>query len=166
MLRPFPLRTFDEIAALGLEVEVYCASCYRHVGPIDLTDVRLKGRCFAGARFVCSRIRRRFDATPAERCGSLGALYIRPRPGDRIPPRAARPWCSIACPRCVPYWEVEQAARHLPPWDQALKGADVRLACPACRSALTTAWSGLEGVPHTDGYRCPIPPPSTPATGP
>jgi len=30
MLRAFPFRTFDEIAALGLEVEIYCPSCYRY----------------------------------------------------------------------------------------------------------------------------------------
>jgi hypothetical protein len=38
MLRAFPYRTFGEIAELGLEVSVYCSSCYRERGPIDLTD--------------------------------------------------------------------------------------------------------------------------------
>ncbi len=48
MLRAFPFHTFDEIAALGLEVSVYCSSCYRERSPIDLTDARLRGQPFAG----------------------------------------------------------------------------------------------------------------------
>jgi hypothetical protein len=48
MLRAFPFRTFDEIAAFGLEVPIYCGGCCRYVGPIDLTDDRLRGRLFAG----------------------------------------------------------------------------------------------------------------------
>ena len=142
VLRPFPFRTFDQIAALGLEVAVYCASCHRHVGPIDLADARLKGWPFSRRALRLQPDPPAFRRRTRRALCSLGALYIRPRPGDRIPPQAAVPWCSIACPRCVPYWEVEQAARHLPPWDQALQGAGGRLACPACRSPLATVWLG------------------------
>jgi len=57
MLRAFPFRTFDEIAELGLEVSVYCSSCYRERGPIDLNDQRLRSRAFTSTRFVCSAMR-------------------------------------------------------------------------------------------------------------
>lgn len=164
MLRPFPFRTFDEIAALGLEVEIYCPRCYRHAGPIDLSDPRLRGRTFARTRFVCSRMRQVFSATPPAPCGCLGSIVIRPRPADRIPIGQSTPWCSIACPACVPHWEVTQAAPHLLPWSRIWTGGGgVALACPACGSRLTTVWHGGAGVPFTEGYRRDVTPPSSPA---
>jgi hypothetical protein len=162
MPRAFPFRTFDEIAALGLEVSVYCSSCYRERGPIDLTDARLRGKPFAGTRFVCSSIRRYGSAAPPRACGTLGHLIIRPPARDRIPPGRSIPWCSISCPRCVPCWEVNQAAKHLPPWDKIWTEPGVRLACPACRSTLTTSWQGGDGIPYTDGNKR-VTPPSSPA---
>jgi len=152
MLRTFPFRAFDEIAALGLEVHIYCSSCYRYVGPIDLGDERLRGRSFVGTRFVCGQARRICNDS-LQVFGRLGHVIVRPRPADFIPPSKSIPWCSISCPRCVPTWEVSQAAKHLPPWNGIWTEPDVQLACPACRSVLTTSWSGLEGVPHTDGHR-------------
>src|SRR5262245_37687761 len=89
MLRAFPFRTFDEIAALDLEVEIYCPSCYRYVGRIDLTDARLRGRLFASARFVCGRVHRIYDASRV--CGCLGHVVVRPRPADFIPPARSIP---------------------------------------------------------------------------
>ena len=85
--------------------------------------------------------------------GSLGHIIVRPRPADFILPSRSIPWCSISCPRCVPTWEISQAAKHLPPWNSIWTGPDVRLVCAACRSVLTTSWSGLDSIPHTDGYR-------------
>ena len=153
MLRAFPFRTFDEIAELGLEVSVYCPSCYRDRGPIDLTDERLRGRLFAGTRFVCSAMRSYGSAVAPRACGSLGHIIIRPPARDRVRAGQSIPWCSISCPRCVPTWEVNQAAKHLPPWDKIWTERGVQLACPACRSALTTSWQGGDGIPFTDGYR-------------
>lgn len=166
MLRAFPFRTFNEIADLGLEVEVYCPSCHRTVGPIDLGDARLRGRPFACTRFVCSRARSIYDAIPPRACGCLGHIIVRPPSSDFIPSNRSIPWCSIACPRCVPHWEVSQAARHLPPWDKIWTQAGVRLACPACRSLLTTTWYGGDGIPYTDGKRRGVTPLSFPATDP
>ena len=134
------------------QVHVYCPRCYRNVGPIDLGDERLRGRSFVSARFVCGQARRIYNDA-RQVCGCLGHVIVRPRPTDFIPPNKAIPWCSISCPRCVPTWEVSQAAKHLPPWNGIWTKPDVRLACPACRSVLTTSWSGLNGIPHTDGYR-------------
>jgi hypothetical protein len=80
---------------------------------------------------------------PPRACGTLGHLIIRPPARDRIPPGRSIPWCSVSCPRCVPYWEVNQAAKHLPPWDKIWTEPGVRLACPACRSTLTTSWAAI-----------------------
>jgi hypothetical protein len=157
MLRVFPFRTFDEIAALGLQVEIYCGGCYRYVGPINLADPRLHGRLFVSTRFVCSRTRRIYNESRV--CGCLGHIVVRPRPADFIPPARSIPWCSISCPRCVPTWEISQAAKHLPPWNAIWTDPDIRLAWPACRSPLTTSWSGGEGIPHTDGYQRKAKPP-------
>jgi hypothetical protein len=145
MLRTFPFRTFDDIAALGLEVHIYCPSCYRYVGPIDLGDKRLRGRSFIGARFTCQQALRIYNDA-RQVCGCLGHVIVRPRPADFIPPNKSTPWCSISCPRCVPTWEVSQAARHLHSWNGIWTEPGVRLACSVCRSVLTTSWSGLEGV--------------------
>jgi hypothetical protein len=153
MLRAFPFRTFDEIAELGLAVEIYCPSCYHTVGPIDLADERLRGRFFANTRFRCSQSRRIYDASPPRECRCLGHIIVRPAPADFIPPHRSIAWCSITCPRCVPHWEVSQAAKHLPPWDKIWTRSGVQLACPACRAALTTTWYGGDGIPYTDGKR-------------
>ena len=95
MLRAFPFRTFDEIAELGLEVSVYCSSCYRERGPIDLTDARLRGKPFAGARFVRSSIRRNGSAMPPRACGTLGQLQLSTyRLGTRSGPSRAYAWLA------------------------------------------------------------------------
>lgn len=154
-LHTFPFRTFDDIAAAGYSVDVLCSSCHRTVGPIDLTDARLIGRPFTAVRFTCSAEVRRWTAEPARICGCLGHLLIKPPSQDVISPRRSLPFCIIACPRCVPYWQVNQAPKHLAPWNRIFTFPGVRLACPACRSPLTTSWSGGEGIPFTDGYRRP-----------
>jgi hypothetical protein len=163
MLRAFPFQTFDEIAGLGLEVTIYCPNCYRTVGPIDLADERLRGRRFNDGPFTSSAMRQVGYAHTPRSCGCTGMLSIRPPSRDFIPPDRAVPWCSIACPRCVPPWEVNQAARHLPPWKNIWTEPGVRLACPACRSPVTTTWHGSPGIPRTDGFRRDVTPPSPPA---
>jgi hypothetical protein len=87
VLRAFPFRNFDEIAELGLEVCVYCSSCYREKGPIDLTDARLRGQLFAGTRFVCSSIRRYGSATPPRhRTADHPAAGARPHTARPVDP--------------------------------------------------------------------------------
>jgi len=119
MLRAFPFQTFDEIAALGLEVHIYYANCFRYVGPIDLSDHRVRGRKFARARFVCARVRQMYGEPWV--CGCLGHVIVRPTPADFIPPAKSIPWCSISCPRCVTTWEISQAAKHLPLWRELFR---------------------------------------------
>ena len=57
----------------ALDVSVYCPSCYWERGPIDLTDVRLGGGSFTGARVVCSIDRSYGSAVPSR----LRALTLR-----------------------------------------------------------------------------------------
>lgn len=156
MLRAFPFQTFDEIAALGLEVCIRCTHCKRlPTGPIDLTDPRLSGRSFSRTRFVCSHEIKMWDASPARICGGLGQVIINPPPHNVIPPNRSIPHCSISCPRCVPPWDVSQAAKHLPPWKEIFAERDARMRCPniGCRAILTTTWSGFDGVPFTEGWQ-------------
>lgn len=152
-MQRFPFHTFDDIAELGLEVHVYCPACYRQTGPIDLSDDRLRGRVFTGTRFVCSIDRTYGSAHPPRNCGRLGQIIIKPPARDLILPNQSIPWCQIACARCVPQWEISQAAKHRPPWNTVFAKPGVKMGCPACRSALTTVWHGGLGIPHTDGYR-------------
>jgi hypothetical protein len=116
MLCAFPFCTFDEIAALGLEVVIECPTCYRKRGPIDLADERLSGRRFTDVRFACTGKRNLGTAFPPRPFGGSGHFCIRPPARDVIRPGQSIPWCEIACPRCVPCWEVAQAAKYLPPW--------------------------------------------------
>jgi hypothetical protein len=53
-LVPLPVSTFGEIAALGLEVHVWCLRCKR-ARPLPLNLPGLHVRPFAGARFRCTR---------------------------------------------------------------------------------------------------------------
>jgi hypothetical protein len=70
-LHPLPIRTFGDIAALGLEVHVYCTSCHSW-RRVDLQAERLRSRCVAGARFTCQATR--FDGST---CGGFGHPSIR-----------------------------------------------------------------------------------------
>jgi hypothetical protein len=65
MLHPLPFTTFGEIAALGLEAEVHCSSCYRQT-KVDLADRRLHDRVFAAAPFRCSGMRDHGFAAPLQ----------------------------------------------------------------------------------------------------
>lgn len=154
MLRHFPFRTFAEINELGLEVEIGCMHCRRPpTEPIDLTNPHLRLRTIFGTRFVCINEIKLWDASPPRIYSGLGRIIIRPPSRDFVSPGRPIPWCSINCPRCVPQWEVAQAAKHLPPWDKIWTAPGVRLACPACRAMLTTVWHGGDGIPFTEEYR-------------
>lgn len=164
-MQPFPFRTFDEIAAFGLEVEIGCTHCKRRpIGPIDLKDPRLAGRPFTRTRFVCSHEIKLWDASPARVCGGPGRIIINPPPHHYISPKRSIPHCTIQCPRCAPPWKVSQAAKHLSPWKEIFAARDdVRMRCPdiGCRTMLSIYWFGGDGVPFTDGWeRRSITPPS------
>jgi hypothetical protein len=69
MLRAFPFRTFEEIAALGPRCLCLLPELLLERGPIDLTDVRLRGGSFTGARVVCAVDRSYGSAVPSRVCG-------------------------------------------------------------------------------------------------
>ena len=64
-LHPLPFTTFGEIAALGLEAKVHCASCYRQT-KVDMADRRLNDRIFAAVPFRCHGMRDRGFAVPLQ----------------------------------------------------------------------------------------------------
>jgi len=66
-LHPLPFTTFGEIAALGLEAEVHCSSCYRQT-KVDPADRGLSDRVFAAAPFRCSGMRDCGFAVPLQPC--------------------------------------------------------------------------------------------------
>ena len=110
-----PFSTFGEIAALGLEVHVYCARCqaYRR---LELSDERVRDRCFAGAPFRCWR------------CDGPGVPKIRPT--ELLPVGGSVTLAFLFCRRCA--WEIDQAQLDQPPWSRSgLKSGD-RFRCPGC----------------------------------
>jgi hypothetical protein len=142
----------DVTATSGVldEIIVYCPSCYRERGPIELADERLRGRLFVGTRFVCSATRSYDSAVAPRPCGSLGHIIIRPPARDRIPPGRSIPWCSISCPRCVPCWEISQVRLDRPP----RSGSRQHCRCPGRVQwhirGRHGGWLGLRRV-HDDG---------------
>jgi hypothetical protein len=53
-LVPLPVSAFGEIAALRLEVHVWCQRC-KQARPVPLNSPALYGRSFAGSHFRCTR---------------------------------------------------------------------------------------------------------------
>ena len=76
-LHRLPFKTLGEIAALGLEIEVHCSSCYRQT-KVDPADRGLSDRVFAAAPFRCSGMRDRGFAVPLQPCRAPGFVYIKP----------------------------------------------------------------------------------------
>ena len=133
MLRALPFSTFGEIAALGLEVDVYCARC-RAFRRLDLCNERLCHRCFAGAPFRCWR------------CGGPG--FPKVRPAELMPVGGAVTLAYLFCRRCA--WEIDQAQLDRPPWSVSdLKSGD-RFRCPGCSGRVD--WH-IHGPTWRPGYR-------------
>jgi hypothetical protein len=151
MLLELPIVTFADLAALGLEVKVYCRSCHRSTR-FDPVDPRLRDRRFVGARFRCTTVRRLWNASPPQPCGGTGHVHIAPAADRLIRPGQSVLHAEIHCPRCVPTWQIDQAPRHEAPWQEMFdRGARIR--CPACRWSLTTIWHGHSGMPFTDSFQ-------------
>ena len=79
-LVPLPVSTFGEIAALGLEVHVWCQRCKR-ARPLPLNSPALYARIFVGARFRCAR-----PLWDGSICNAGGIPTIR---------RCVPPWCAL-----------------------------------------------------------------------
>ena len=93
---PLPVSTFGEIAALGLEVHVWCYRCKRE-RPVPLNSPALYGRIFAGARFRCTR-----TLWDGSICNSAGHPTI--RPPTLLPADQSVGMADIYCERRVPPW--------------------------------------------------------------
>ena len=109
MLRELPLKTIGDIARHGLELPVYCPSCYA-TRPVSTDDTRWRDRLFATARFRCTG--HRYTGRP---CAGPGVPKIRPPELLRVggPVTLAFLWCSS----CI--WEIDQAQLDKPPWSGA-----------------------------------------------
>lgn len=117
MLRALPFQTIGDIIAHGLELHVYCPSCYRTRRPVNLEP--WADRCFATARFRCTGTR--YNGAP---CGDTGMAVI--RPAQLLPVGGPVTLAFLACPRCI--WEINQAQLDKAPWS----GSAQRYRCPGC----------------------------------
>ena len=129
MLHPLPFSTFGQIAALGLEVGVYCPGCFAE-RRIDPASEALRDRCFATIRFRCSRSR-----WNGLTCNAAGSVTIRPREllkvGDPIT------LTFLFCNDCVPPWDIKRVQLDKPPWlIEGWKTGD-RFQCPGCRGPVS-----------------------------
>lgn len=149
-----PYTTFDEVAALGLQVEIYCRQCHHQV-KADPASPQLRGKRFVDVRYRCHRMVQRWTAEPSKRCGALGTLTIKPAADKAIRPGQSILHAYVGCGNCVPAWSIAQARRDdplwKPIWDQ--ESPRNRLGCPRCQNKLVTSWSGHDGIPYTDGWK-------------
>ena len=138
-LHPLPFTTFGEIAALGLEAEVQCSSCYRQT-KVDPADRRLNDRVFAAAPFRCSGMRDRGFAVPLQPCRAPGFVYVKPT--VLLPVGGEVTLIFLSCPRCVPPWFIEHIPADRPPFLRVGWGPDDRYRCPACRGRIDWRFHG------------------------
>jgi hypothetical protein len=117
MLRELPFKTIGDVVAHGLELHVYCPSCYSTRQPANLD--RWADRCFATARFRCSGTRH--TGTPRQ---GTGMPVI--RPAKLLPVGGPVTLAFLTCPRCI--WEINQVQLHKPPWS----GSKQPYRCPGC----------------------------------
>ena len=121
MLNALPFTTIGDIARVGLELHVYCPSCYstrRLSGDLE----RYADCCFATARFRCTGTRH--NGVP---CHSTGMPVIRPPELLRVGGPVTLAFLS--CPRCI--WEINHVRLDQPPWS----GSRRRYRCPGCNGA-------------------------------
>lgn len=148
-----PFTTFDEIAALGLQVEIECRRCH-HRAMADPASPRLRGTRFVDVRFRCEQLIQPWTAEPARRCHSLGHLNIK-APADKKIRGQGIMRAYITCGNCVPGWSIEQAPLDdplwKPIWDRATRSNC--LVCPGCGRKLITVWTG-DGI---DSWKRPEP---------
>ncbi len=99
-MQRLPLQTIGDIGRHGLELHVYCPSCYSTRWPLGANLERWSDRCFATARFRCSGTR--YNGAP---CRGVGMPVI--RPAELLPVGGPVTLAFLTCPRCI--WEINQA---------------------------------------------------------
>jgi hypothetical protein len=105
MLRALPFQTIGDIGQHGLELHVYCPSCYSTRQLVDLKP--WADRCFATARFRCTGTR--YDSAP---CRATGMPVV--RPAELLPVGGPVTVAFLTCPRCI--WEINHVRLDQPPW--------------------------------------------------
>jgi hypothetical protein len=121
-LHPLPFTTFEEIAALGLELHVHCPSCHA-TRRLTIECQPWRDRRFATARFRCRAVSWR-----REICDSPGAVQV--RPAKLLPIGGAVTLAFLFRRRCT--WSIDRVQLDQPPWSTARMASGDRYCCPAC----------------------------------
>jgi hypothetical protein len=140
-LLPLPFTTFGEALSLGFEASVYCSRCYEHRS-IDPAAEHLRERCFARARFRCTKIRYTGDV-----CGCIGSVLLMPM--VRLPVGGEYNLAFPSCESCMARWEINFVPIDQPPWSVVRRRQGDRFRCPACGKAV--AWA-IHGPTWRPGY--------------
>jgi hypothetical protein len=129
-LKPMPFRTFGELPALGLRIEVYCPSCHT-MKPLKIDD-RLAAHRWGRVRFTCSGTH--YTGSP---CRSRGHLHIRPA----VPRPSDRPFVSLECGCRHTPWFGDDVRLYERPWTLApIDTRRERYACPGCGGQVRTTF--------------------------
>jgi hypothetical protein len=146
MLRALPSQTIGDIGRHGLELHVYCPSCYSTRRPLAANLERWADRCFATARFRCTGTR--YTGAP---CRATGMPVI--RPPKLLSVGGPVTLAFLSCPRCI--WEINQVQLNRPPWS----GGAQHYRCPGCGGRVEwhihgPAWrpGGNSGNLQTSGH--------------
>jgi hypothetical protein len=131
-LKPMPFKTYGDLSAAGLVLEVGCVGC-RSRKVVEIGD-RLELSTFGTARFVCSTIR-----SGRGKCGGLGVPQLMPAsPIDR-----SLHFVTLTCPACVPPWTARDVVLQQPPWSGCpIEPAVERYRCPACGGQVRATFHG------------------------
>jgi hypothetical protein len=147
-LLPLPFMTFGEALALGFEASVYCSRCYEH-RPIEPAAAHLRDRCFATARFRCTKIR----YTGAV-CGCPGSVGVMPT--ARLPVGGDYDLAFLSFESCAARWEINFVPIGQPPWSVVKRKAGDRFRCPGCGKAVAWAIHGPTWRPVYSDSKLPV----------
>lgn len=127
MLHPLPIRTFGDIARLGMVLRVRCSRCGQS-RRVEITDA-LRDRPVFGQRFTCSTTR--WDGAT---CGGSGDPIIEPEVRLAIDDNLETKLYFLFCGgTCVPHWEIAALDIRRAPWSEiATWRQGDRYRCPGC----------------------------------
>jgi hypothetical protein len=122
-MQRLPFQTIGDIARHGLELHVYCPSCYTTRQPLAANLERWADRCFATAHFRCTGTRH--TGTP---CRATGMPVI--MPAELLPVGGKVTLAFLFCRRCV--WQIDQVQLDKLPWSTSALGPGDRYRCSGC----------------------------------
>ena len=132
VLKPFPVRTFGDIAAWGLKADVHCGSCHRPSVPLEVGE-NLKPLALLGTRLRCTGTL----PTLGVPCTGYGQLWVSPADLERVPDA---PFLSVLCGNqdhttlMASYLMLDR-----PPW-QAYLAKGENFSCPQCGRRMGHTW--------------------------